>query len=65
MRKYQEEFGKLWELNPIWNSLTPEQKSFIQDMLAQVDEGTDNFGNENETGNKLYQIVKQWAESRT
>jgi CRP-like cAMP-binding protein len=29
MRKYQEEFGKLWELNPIWNSLTPEQKSFI------------------------------------
>lgn len=29
MRKYQEEFGKLWELNPLWNSLTPEQKAFI------------------------------------
>lgn len=29
MRKYQEEFGKLWELNPIWSSLTPEQRSFI------------------------------------
>ena len=29
MRKYQEEFGKLWELNPLWNTLTPEQKAFI------------------------------------
>ncbi len=29
MRKYQEEFGKLWDLNPIWSSLTPEQKSYI------------------------------------
>jgi CRP-like cAMP-binding protein len=29
MRRYQEEFGKLWELNPIWNLLTPEQKAFI------------------------------------
>ena len=30
MRKYQEEFGKLWELNPhLWGSLTPEQKSYI------------------------------------
>lgn len=25
----QEDFAKLWELNPIWNLLTPEQKSFI------------------------------------
>jgi len=29
MRRYQEEFGKLWEMNPLWNSLTPEQKAFI------------------------------------
>lgn len=29
MRKGQEDFAKLWELNPIWNLLTPEQKSFI------------------------------------
>ena len=29
MRKYHEEFGKLWEMNTIWSSLTLEQKSFI------------------------------------
>ena len=29
MRKYQEEFGKLWDMNPLWSSLTPEQKAFI------------------------------------
>lgn len=29
MRKGQEDFAKLWELNPIWDLLTPEQKSFI------------------------------------
>lgn len=67
--KYGEEFslpdGGAPQSNQITFYFAPEQKSFIQDMLAQVDEGTDNFGNENETGNKLYQIVKQWAESRT
>ena len=35
MRKYQEEFGKLWEMNPLWNSLTPEQKAFI-DNNAEI-----------------------------
>lgn len=29
MRKGQEDFGKLWELNPTWDLLTPDQKSFI------------------------------------
>lgn len=29
MRKFHEEFGKVWEMNPIWSSLTLEQKSFI------------------------------------
>ncbi len=29
MQKGQEDFAKLWELNPIWDLLTPEQKSFI------------------------------------
>mgnify|MGYP003288422487 CR=1 FL=1 len=29
MRKTQEEFGKLWELNPVWNHLTPNEKEFI------------------------------------
>lgn len=29
MRKGLEDFGKLWELNPTWDLLTPEEKSFI------------------------------------
>ena len=29
MRKDQGDFGKLWELNPIWDLLTAEQKSYI------------------------------------
>lgn len=29
MQKGLEYFAKLWELNPIWDLLTPEQKSFI------------------------------------
>ena len=68
-----DEFGEDFKLpdgaGPASNQITfyfaPEQKSFIQDMLEQVDEGEDNFGNNNKTGNKLYQIVKQWAESKT
>lgn len=51
--------------NQITFYLAPEQKSFINDVLAEVDEGEDNFGNESKQGNKLYQVVKQWAESRT
>ena len=29
MRKTQEDFGKLWELNATWNHLTPSEKEFI------------------------------------
>ena len=29
MRKVQEDFGKLWELNPVWDYLTPDEKEFI------------------------------------
>ena len=29
MRKTQEDFGKLWELNAVWNHLTPDEKEFI------------------------------------
>ena len=29
MRKVQEDFGKLWELNAVWNYLTPDEKEFI------------------------------------
>ena len=29
MRKTQEDFGKLWELNAVWDHLTPDEKEFI------------------------------------
>jgi CRP-like cAMP-binding protein len=29
MRKIQEEFGKLWDLNAVWDFLTPDEKDFI------------------------------------
>mgnify|MGYP003478787082 FL=1 len=29
MRKNEEDFGKLWELNAVWNFLTPDEKEFI------------------------------------
>ena len=29
MRKVQEDYGKLWELNAVWDFLTPEEKEFI------------------------------------
>lgn len=29
MRKVQEYFGKLWELNAVWDYLTPDEKDFI------------------------------------
>lgn len=35
MRKGQEDFAKLWELNPVWDLLIPEEKSFI-DANAEI-----------------------------
>ena len=29
MRRNEEDFGKLWELNLVWNHLTPDEKEFI------------------------------------
>lgn len=29
MRKNQESYGKLWELNKVWDHLTPEEKEYI------------------------------------
>ena len=29
MRKKEEDFGKLWELNAVWNFLTPDEKEYI------------------------------------
>lgn len=35
MRRNQEDFGKLWELSPMWDLLIPEEKSFI-DANAEI-----------------------------
>jgi CRP-like cAMP-binding protein len=35
MRKNQESYGKLWELNKVWDHLTPEEKEYI-DAHAQT-----------------------------
>ena len=29
MRKHEADFGKLWELNAVWNFLTPDEKEYI------------------------------------
>ena len=29
MRKNQEEYGKLWDLNAVWDYLTPDEKEYI------------------------------------
>ncbi len=35
MRKSQEDYGKLWELNPVWDNLTPSEKEYI-DLHTQM-----------------------------
>ena len=31
MRKNQEELDKIWELSPVWDLLTPDQKKYIEE----------------------------------
>jgi len=45
-------------------TLADKQCEFIKDAMKNVTLETDNFGNENGNGNKLYAIVKQWAEQK-
>ena len=33
MRKSQEDYGKLWELNAVWDNLTPDEKVFIDQYV--------------------------------
>ena len=47
MRKVQEDYGKLWELNPVWDYLTPEEKEFI-DQHTQLKHFRKNEVNYNE-----------------
>jgi len=39
-----------------------EQKAFIESALKEVCEPKETFGNVNESGNKIYEVVRQWAE---
>lgn len=68
-----EQFGEDFSLPtndaPASNQITfyfaAEQKEFVESILKEAEEGEENFGNENANGNKLYQIVKEWAALRT
>ena len=40
-----------------------EQKAFIENAIKGV-ECSETFGNANENGNRIYEVVKQWAEQR-
>ena len=69
----QDDFGTSFTLpdgeGPASNQITfyfaAEQKEFIENALDEAEEGEDNYGNDNKTGNKLYQIVKEWVELKT
>ena len=41
-----------------------KQAKLIRQALSKVSEPTETFGNENHTGNLLYEIVRQWTERR-
>ena len=42
-----------------------KMKELIEYSLSQIDETPETFGNINQNGNKLYELVKQWAERKT
>lgn len=47
-------------------TLANDQIEFIKFALSKVDtENIETFGNSNSNGNKLYEVVKQWAERET
>ena len=41
-----------------------EQKAFIERALKEVNEPEETFGNVNESGNKIYEVVRQWVEQK-
>lgn len=53
--------------NPICQmtfTLHEEQKNLIDYALSIVDEPAETYGNTNKNGNKLFEVVRQWAEQR-
>ena len=36
MKRKEDSFGPIWELNPIWETLTPVERISIQQHLEQV-----------------------------
>ena len=53
--------GVLPETVTMTFTLKQEQKELIDAALASV-EPVETFGNTNENGNKLYEVVRQWDE---
>ena len=46
-------------------TLAPEQAELIRNAMGKVEADDEIFGNKNKNGNKLYEIVRQWAELKT
>lgn len=44
--------------------LAKEQAELIKNCVSSVKESEETFGNTNSNGNKIYNIVKQWADAR-
>lgn len=42
-------------------TFSSEQAELIKHVLSLIDETPETFGNENRNGNKMYEVVRQWA----
>lgn len=45
-------------------TLHERQKELIEYAMENVEECSETFGNTNKNGNKLYEVIKQWADAR-
>ncbi len=55
--------GEQGEIRTMTLTLHKNQLEFIQYAISQVEQ-TETFGNTNKTGNKVYEVFKQWAEQK-
>lgn len=46
-------------------TLHENQAMAIKDAMSKIDDVSETFGNTNQNGNKLYEVVRQWEELRT
>lgn len=45
-------------------TLHERQKELIEDAMNRIEDTPETFGNTNKNGNRLYEVVRQWAEQR-